>query len=354
MNVKFKILFKLIMKNIKKIKRFFTDKNSVCVIAEACDNHFGSLELAKKMIIQSKKSGADVIKFQHHLPDEEMLPNVPKSSNFDMPLYEFLKKYALKLKDHEKLKAFCDKHNIIYLCTPFSLKAAYELNEIGVEWFKIGSGEMTDTPTIEKILDLKKPILVSTGMSTLTEIKRTYELLKKKSKFFSLLNCTSEYPPDLKDLNLRFIEIMKKNFNKAIIGHSDHTSNIFTSMAAVTLGAKFIEKHIYISDKFSGPDKDVSISIQQLKKLVEAINIIKPSLGDQKKINKKELPIRKWAFRSIVSLRDFNVGEILKKDMIWSKRPGTGIPSFKMYDLIGKKIKKKVKKNTLLKYSDLK
>ena len=262
------------MNNIKKIKSFFTNKNSVCVIAEACDNHFGSLELAKKMIIESKKSGANVIKFQHHIPDEEMLPNVPKSSNFDIPLYEFLKKYALKLKDHENLKNFCDKHNIIYLCTPFSLKAAQELNEIGVEWFKIGSGEMTDIPTIEKILEFKKPILVSTGMSTVSEITRTYDLLKKKSNFFSLFNCTSEYPPDFKDLNLKFIETMQKKYTKAVVGHSDHTSNIFTSIAAVTLGAKFIEKHIYISDKFSGPDKEVSISMYQLKQLIDAIKII--------------------------------------------------------------------------------
>ena len=101
-----------------------------------------------------------------------------------MPLYEFLKKYALKLKHHEILKSFCDKHNIIYLCTPFSLKAANELNEIGVEWFKIGSGEMTDLPTIDKILNFKKPILVSTGMSKVSEIKRTYDLLKKKVSFF--------------------------------------------------------------------------------------------------------------------------------------------------------------------------
>ena len=133
----------------------------------------------------------------------------------------------------------------------------------------------------------------------------------------------------------------KKKFKKAVIGHSDHTSNIFTSIAAVVLGARFVEKHIYVSDKFSGPDKDVSINMSQLKELTDAINIIKPTLGNQKKINKKELPIRKWAFRSIVSLRDLNVGEIFKKDMIWSKRPGTGIPSYKMYDLIGKKVKKK-------------
>lgn len=340
--------------NIKKqINKFFYDKKKICLIAEACDNHFGSIELAKKMIDKSKKAGADVIKFQHHLPDEEMLPIVPKSSNFKMPLYEFLKKYALKLKDHEILKKYCEKKKIIYLCTPFSLKAAYELNELGVEWFKIGSGEMTDTPTIKEIIKFRKPMLISTGMSNTKEIKRTYDLFKGKSNPLCLMNCTSEYPPILEDLNLKYITKMKKIFNNAVIGHSDHTSDIYTSIIAASLGAKFIEKHIYVSDKFKGPDKDVSINIDQLTNLSQILNKINLSLGENKKVNAKEIPIRKWAFRSIVSIKNINKGQKIKKDMIWSKRPGTGIPSHKMNEVLGKKATRNIKINTLLKSSDI-
>ncbi len=341
------------MNESKIIREFFSTKNKkICLIAEACDNHFGSLDLAKKMIIQSKNAGADVIKFQHHLPDEEMLPKVPKSSNFKISLYSFLKKYALKLKDHEILKNFCKKHKIIYLCTPFSLKAAQELNEIGVDWFKIGSGEMTDTPTIKKIIEFKKPIIISTGMSTFEEIERTYRLFNNKKNKFALMNCTSEYPPDYRDLNLNVIKIMKKKFYKSIIGHSDHTSGIHSSIAAAALGAKFIEKHIYVSKKFSGPDKDVSIDMDQLKELSKSLKDLSLALGEKKYVHEKEKPIRKWAFRSIVTTKNLKKGDTITQDMIWSKRPGTGIPSFKMNKLIGKKIIKNIKKNSLLKKTD--
>ena len=156
-------------------KNFLNSKKTI-VIAEACDNHFGSLDNAKKMVIEAKKSGADVIKFQHHIPDEEMLPIVPKSKNFKLSLYDFLKKYSLKLKDHYELLKFTKRHKIKYLCTPFSLKAAHELNEMGVEWYKIGSGEFTDLPFIREVLKFKKPVIFSTGMSTINEIDKVYNL----------------------------------------------------------------------------------------------------------------------------------------------------------------------------------
>ena len=133
----------------------FSESN-VLIIAEACDNHFGSIEKAKKMIELAKLAGADVIKFQHHLPDEEMLPDVPKSENFNESLYEFLKKNALKIEDHRNLKKFCEKVGIIYLCTPFSYQAAKELMSLNVCGFKIGSGELSDHPSIKKISDFKK------------------------------------------------------------------------------------------------------------------------------------------------------------------------------------------------------
>jgi N-acetylneuraminate synthase len=136
------------------------------IIAEGCDNHLGDLGAAKEMVRQAKLAGANAIKFQHHLPDEEMLPNAPMSDNFDEPLYDFLKKYALTLEQHGALKKFCEQTGITYLCTPFSWKAAQELNGIGVSGFKIGSGEMTDIPTLQRIAEFGKPMIVSTGMAT--------------------------------------------------------------------------------------------------------------------------------------------------------------------------------------------
>tara|TARA_B100000029_G_scaffold315821_1_gene308220 strand:+ start:11999 stop:13006 length:1008 start_codon:yes stop_codon:yes gene_type:complete len=330
----------------------FKQKNTY-IIAEACDNHFGELSIAKKMALQAKKAGADIVKFQHHLPDEEMLPIVPKSKNFKISLYEFLKKYSLKIKDHENLKEFCKKIKIQYLCTPFSYKAACELNEIGVDFFKIGSGEFLDLPYVKKICEFKKPVIFSTGMSKIKEIDFMYKFINKhKKNKVAFMNCTSEYPPKFEDINLGFIPIMKKKYKKFIIGHSDHTNSIYSSIVAVAFGAKIIEKHFFVDNKNYGPDRHVSISVDQLRELVISIQNIEKSLGDKKKIYQKEKEIEKWAKRSLVSIKNISKGEKLSEKNIWSKRPGTGIPSKMYFKYLGKKARKNILVNTLINRKD--
>lgn len=323
------------------------------IIAEACDNHMGNVETAKEMCRQAKLAGADCIKFQHHLPDEEMLKDVPMSSNFDIPLYEFLKLHALTLEQHVELLQYCKEIGILYLCTPFSLKAACELNEIGVAAFKIGSGEMTDIPTLKEIAKFGKPMIISTGMSTMEEIRRTYDVLVKTGVDFAFTNCLSEYPPKYEDVNLNVIGIMKREFPEAVIGHSDHTPDLYTSYAAVALGANLIEKHVILNKQTPGPDQSVSIDFEDLYHLVDGIRKIELSLGNRKVIHENEKVIREWAFRSIVALVDIKQGDIITQDMIWSKRPGTGIPSYKMQDVIGKKAKVDITCNTLIKWEDI-
>lgn len=323
------------------------------IVAEGCDNHFGKLSNAKKMVDLAKKANCDVIKFQHHLPDEEMLKKVPKSKNFDLSLYEFLKKYSLKIEDHRKLIKYCNKKKIKYLCTPFSFKAAEELNNIGVKWFKLGSGEFLDTPFIEKIIKFNKPLILSTGMSTIKEIDFIYNFLLKKKFFkFAFMNCTSEYPPVLKDINLGFIKRMISRYPKATIGHSDHTNQIYTSIGAVAYGAKIIEKHVYLDGLNNGPDKDVSVNFDQISILVKAIRDLELASGSLKKINPRERIIRKWAHRSIVSIKNIKKGEKLTYDNIWSKRPGIGIPSYKMKNIIGRIAKRNIKKDSLINKRD--
>lgn len=323
------------------------------IIAEGCDNHMGNMEAAKEMCRRAKLAGADCIKFQHHLPDEEMLKDVPMSSNFDIPLYDFLKLHALTLDQHVELMNYCKQIGIMYLCTPFSLKAAYELNEIGVDAFKIGSGEMTDIPTLKAIAALGKPMIVSTGMSTMEEIARTYHALEETGVPFAFTNCLSEYPPKYEDVNLNVIGKMKEAFPKAVIGHSDHTPDLYTCYAAVALGANIIEKHVILSKQTPGPDQTVSIDFDDLYHLVDGIRKIELASGCEKVVHKNEKDIREWAFRSIVSLRDISKGEIITQDMIWSKRPGTGIPSHQMDEVIGKRAKKDISANTLLKWEEL-
>jgi N-acetylneuraminate synthase len=334
-------------------KQTIGDSEPIFIIAEGCDNHMGDLDVAKEMARLAKLAGCDCIKFQHHLPDEEMLPDTPMSSNMEIPLYDFLLKNALTLAQHEELKKYCDNIDITYLCTPFSLKAAYEINEVGVDAFKIGSGEMTDIPTLLRIAELGKPMIISTGMSTLDEIKRTYDAITATGVPLALTNCVSEYPPKYSDMNLNVITTMKNMFPKAVVGHSDHTPDLFTCFAAVALGAKIIEKHVILSKLTPGPDQSVSIDFHDLHILVEGVRKIEQSLGNEKKVNQLEQPIREWAFRSLVSLCEIKAGEVITQDMIWSKRPGTGIPSYKMAEVIGKTAARDIKKNILLSWEDL-
>lgn len=323
------------------------------IIAEACDNHMGDLSAAKEMALQAKLAGANCVKYQHHLPDEEMLPDVPMSANFDIPLYEFLKLYALSLEDHVKLKKYCDEIGITYLCTPFSYKAACELEEAGLAYaFKIGSGEMTDIPSLKRIAKFGKPMIISSGMCTLKELDRTYNALKGTGVPLAFTNCLSEYPPIYEDVNLGVLKQMQQRYPDVVIGHSDHTPDLYTCYAAVAFGACIIEKHVILNKMTSGPDQTVSIDFMELHNLVDGCQKVYKSIGNEKKIRPKEEAIRQWAFRSIVSTCEIKAGTVITQDMIWSKRPGTGIPSWRMDELIGKTAVKDIAKNVLVKEED--
>lgn len=340
--------------NIVVKNKLISKDSPAFIIAEACDNHLGNIVVAKEMISKSKLAGADAIKFQHHLPDEEMLPDIPMSDNFKEPLYDFLKKYALTLNQHKELMEFCDKTEIIYLCTPFSYKAAQELYEIGYRNpFKIGSGEMTDLPSLKKIAKLGNPMILSTGMCFCEEIQETYQCMKETNIPFAFMNCISEYPPVYEDLGLKFIQWLIDEYSDIVIGHSDHTPDLYTSYAAIALGAKIIEKHIILDKKQPGPDQRVSIDISDLTMLVDGLRKIEKSLTGIKKVNEKEKVIRQWAFRSLVSIKNIKKGEIITQDMIWGKRPGTGIPSKFMDRVIGKTAKVDIPINSLIKWDQI-
>ena len=245
------------------------------------------------------------------------------------------------------LKEFCDFIKIEYMCTPFSLKAAIEINPL-VKRFKIGSGEFTDIPSLIEIAKFKKQMILSTGMSTLEEIEMVYRKLKKYNNRLCFLNCVSEYPPIYEDLNLKVITLLIKKYPDIIIGHSDHTPSIETSLAAVTLGAKIIEKHVTLDKSIPCPDQSVSIDFEEFKLLSKCIRNIEKALGDEKTVHKKELAIRSWARRSLVTIKNIKKGEVLSKDNIWSKRPGTGIPSYLMDEYIGKVAMINIPTNTMI------
>jgi N,N'-diacetyllegionaminate synthase len=334
-------------KLIKEIEEIF-------IIAEAGDQHFGSVKLAKEMALKAKLCNASAIKFQHHLPDEEMLKEIPDSSNMIEPLYDFLVKNALSIDEHTEVSEYCNEIGIEYMCTPFSYKAAVELiGQTNIKRFKIGSGEMTDIPSLIKIANLGLPMIVSTGMSTYDEIDETYNALIDIVNDLSLLYCVSEYPPIYNDMNLLNIQTMQFRYSKARIGHSDHTPDLYTAFAAAALGAKIIEKHVILDKKMPGPDQSVSIDFNDLQALVDGVRKIELALGSEKKVHDEEKQIREWAFRSVVSIKDIKENEIITKDMVWTKRPGTGIPSKEIDKVIGKKAIKAINKNSLISWEQL-
>lgn len=335
------------------LDKFLAGELPFYLIAEGADAHYGSLERAKEMVINAKNSGASCIKFQHHLPDEEMLPDVPMSGNMEEPLYEFLKKNALNIEQHVELSDFCRKEGIDYLCTPFSWKAAQELEEfINPIAYKIGSGELLDHPTIKKIIAFGKPMFISTGMSTKEEITSTYDLFSQVKNPIILMNCTSAYPPDYSNVHLKFITEMSTLYPRAIIGHSDHTNGVETTLAAFVLGARVFEKHVTVSHALSGPDATVSINFATLQELICMLNNLDKALKAEKQVHKSEWEIRAWAHRSLVYLGDFEPGKVIEREDIWGKRPGTGVPSFKYEEYLGRKLKRKVSANTLLSDQD--
>lgn len=342
------------MNQFKIGKRAIGADSPAYIIAEAGDNHMGSLEVAKEMARLAKISGADAVKFQHHIPDEEMLPDTPMSDNMIEPLYDFLKRNALSIEDHKKICEYCKSIGIQYLCTPFSFAAAVELHENNIlDAIKIGSGEMTDIPSLLKMSKFNIPMIVSTGMCTLEEIEETYHALTEAGVQLALLNCVSEYPPVYEDINLGVIKTLQARFKKAVIGQSDHTPSNYTCFAAVTLGAKIIEKHVIINKLTPGPDQSVSLDFNEFSDLVRGIRIIEAASGSSKTVHKKEHAIRNWAFRSLVATREIKAGETITESDIWSKRPGTGIPSKHMNQMIGKVAKVDIPKNKLLSWDDV-
>tara|TARA_Y100001968_G_scaffold280565_1_gene277202 strand:+ start:70786 stop:71814 length:1029 start_codon:yes stop_codon:yes gene_type:complete len=309
------------------------------VIAEACENHLGNIDVAIRMAEESYKAGADVVKFQHHIRDKEMVKGLVMSDNFNEDLYDFLGRCSLSLDDHIRLKKCCDHIGITYLCTPFCKEAAEELIKYKlIDTAKIGSGELLDFRLLDYLVKSNISLILSTGMSTLKEIETTYKFLISKHSDFCFLHCVSEYPPNPKDICLDTISILIKKFPNLIIGFSCHTPSIYTSLAAVTLGAKIVEKHVILDKNVVCPDQSVSIEFSQLLQLTQGIKAITDSRGIRENVLDSELPIRSWARRILVAKDNIEKHNILDQNNLTTLRAGEGISSEFYFDYLGKKV----------------
>jgi N-acetylneuraminate synthase len=340
------------MTDVKIADKLIGEEEPCFIIAEAGINHNGDITLAKKLIDAAKDAGADAIKFQTHLPEKEMLEDTLTADYVGESLFDLLKRVELSKKDHVELKNYAIDKGILFLSTPFSKESVDMLEEIGVVAYKVGSGEMTNLPLLEYIATKKKPMIISTGMSTFEEIDETVKFVKKINNNLMLLHCTSTYPTRYEDVNLRVIEQLKENF-EIPVGLSDHSIGIYTALASVVLGACVIEKHFTISRDLPGPDQKASITPKELEELVKGVRAIEKALGSTKRVTDEELQIQKMARESVVALVEISKGAVITNDMVWVKRPGTGIPAKHMEKVIGRQAQKDIKADTIIKWEDL-
>lgn len=333
----------------------------VFLIAEAGVNHNGDFSLAKKLIDLASEAKVDAIKFQTFNTDNLILKNTSKvdyqkKSNKDKEsFYEMLKNFEFSKETFRKLKDYCKSKGIIFLSTPFDKEAVKILEEIDVPAYKIGSGDMNNFLLLKYICSKKKPILLSTGMATLEEVKESIDFLKKENiKDLIIFQCTSSYPAKYEDINLNIIDTYLNEFPDAIIGFSDHSLGIEASIGAVAKGAKVIEKHFTLDKKMEGPDHKASLSPNELFNWVRSIRTIEKSLGtDEKKPSKTESEISNTVRKSIVSLKDLEIGDIINSEDISIKRPGYGIPPKEYNNILGKRVKKRILKDTIIIWEDI-
>ncbi len=326
--------------------------NQVFVIAEAGVNHNGKLKNAYKLIDIAKKAGADAVKFQTFLPGEltgnfALNPNYIKNNkSFKLKRSELTKKLALSFDKFKKLKKYCQKRKIIFISTPDGTKSLnFLVNSLKVSFIKISSTELTNIKFIKQIAKKNKTTLLSTGIGNINDVNRAVKAIKKYNKKIVLMQCTSEYPAPLKELNLKVLNTYIKKF-KCPVGLSDHSTGFEAAIASVALGAKFIEKHFTISKKMVGPDHKASLSPQELSNFVQLIRNTEKALGSaNKRITKSESKNIYSIRRGLVAKTFIMKGTILKKSLIDFKRPFKQFHPYQLNKVIGKKTKKNIFKD---------
>jgi len=333
------------------------DRKKTFIIAEAGVNHNGSIEIAKKLIDAAKDSGADAVKFQTFKAEKLVSKKAQKAeyqkqhTDAGESQYEMIKKLEMSFLDHTKLINYCNRVGIKFLSSPFDLEGIDLLNELGLDTFKIPSGEIVNLPYLRKLGKLNKTNILSTGMADLGEIEDALDILMnsgtEKGKII-VLHCNTEYPTPYQDVNLNAMLTIKKAFNVRV-GYSDHTGGIEIPIAAVALGAEVIEKHFTLDRNMSGPDHKASLEPNELKLMVTAIRNIEKALGEGiKKPSQSERKNINIARKSILASCSIKEGEVFSKKNVCTKRPGYGISPMRWDEVIGKTAKRDFSEDDLI------
>lgn len=324
-----------------------TDGKKTIIIAEAGDNHNGNIDLAYKLIDVAVDAQADYVKFQTFKTEviiskyAKMAEYQIKNIGIEQSQFKMLKQLELPFNAFKELKKYAVKKGIGFMSTPFDIESTEYLASIDIDIFKIPSGEITNLPYLEKIASYRKPIIMSTGMSNIEEIRSAINVLKRNGcNDISILHCNTQYPTPFEDVNLRAMLSLKNEFDVQV-GYSDHTLGIDIPIAAVALGATIIEKHFTLDKNMEGPDHKASLEPEELKEMVKSIRNIERALGDGiKKPSESEKPNKDIARKSIVASKNIKKGEPFNRDNLAIKRPGNGISPMEWYNILGKIAKK--------------
>lgn len=337
--------------------------SKVLIIAEAGVNHNADIQIAKKLIDVAKEAGADIVKFQTAVPELVMTEKAEKA-NYQIDntgiatesQLDMAKKIHLPLDAYKTLLEYANSVGIKFLSTPFDHVSIDYLYNLGLDIFKIPSGEITNLPYLQKIGRMKTKVILSTGMSTLEEIGLALDALLAEGTLkenITVLHCNTDYPTKMEDVNLKAMLTIGEKFGVKI-GYSDHTLGIEVPIAAVAMGASVIEKHFTLDRTMDGPDHLASLEPDELKSMVNAIRNIESALGISEKVpTSSELKNIVIARRSIHILSDFPKGHILSEDDLIMKRPGDGISPMRIREVLNKKLNKDVPKDHKLSIDDI-
>lgn len=328
----------------------------VLVIAEAGVNHNGDISIAKKLIDAAKDAGADVVKFQtvklenFITGDAVMADYQKKNIGKTMSQREMLESLQLTFEEFRELHGYCNKIGITFLSSAAEQESIEFLDPLQNMW-KVSSGLVTDYPFLREIAKRKKPILLSTGMCDMEEIRDAIGVLADggvKKEDITLLQCTTDYPAPIKDVNLRVMNLFRREFG-CKVGYSDHTRGIEIPIAAVVMGAAVIEKHFTLDRNMEGPDHKASLEPDELRAMIIAIRNVELAMGKEEKVpSESERSIRKAARKSIVAKTDIQKGQMFSEDNLIAKRPGAGISPMRWNDIIGKKASRDFRKDELI------
>jgi N-acetylneuraminate synthase len=339
-------------------KNLLSSTGDCVIIGEVAQAHDGSLGLAHAFIDAIASAGADAVKFQTHIAAAESTPDEPwrvKFSPQDSSRYEYWKRMEFSEEQWRGLKQHANDRGLMFLSSPFSLEAIELLQRVGVAGWKIASGEVSNATMLDRVADTGVPVLLSTGMSPVSEIDKAIARLRDRGSRFAVLQCTSSYPCPPEKLGLNLLSFFRDRY-QCPVGLSDHSGTIYAGLAAAALQCQILEVHVTMSREMFGPDVPVSLTTDELRQLVNGVRFIEKAIAnpiDKNALASELSPLRDLFTKSLVTRSELAAGTILRAEHLAAKKPGTGIPANKLPELIGARLLRNLKADEMVRREDV-